>query len=230
MARRGEERRFTLPPELRRFAEPSRRLEEAWRTSPWGRPPSPELRRLVDGIRRLRGAALPIEEVTKQFEKLKPLMDAAQRTKRISDEMQAQHEAMREAFEERFSLQMRQAEANLRLQQELAETRRSRDAELAELRRQYDAELAELRDRVEALVRQILAPSPPPAWDGTVEEWLDGKGDWPGAFAAFPLQPGEKIWAIKRDDDHCRRIVREAGKAGLRLSPSTVNKLYPRRQ
>jgi hypothetical protein len=73
------------------------------------------------------------------------------------------------------------------------------------------------------------APSPP-HWSGTGEAWLLGHGDdWPGAFIEYPLQQNEKVWAPKRHDDYCRRIMRKARAVGVLMKASTIKKWYLRR-
>ena len=78
----------------------------------------------------------------------------------------------------------------------------------------------------EARVTDIPSPLP---WRGTKESWLIGHSDWSGAFAEYPLQSNEKVWAPDRPDDYCRRIARQAETIGLLIKASYIKTVYLKR-
>ncbi len=82
------------------------------------------------------------------------------------------------------------------------------------------------RSEWEAIIKKHVPVLP---WKGTGKAWLLGNGEWKGAFVKYPPEPGEKLWAPDRPDDYCRRIVRKARDAFLRMEASTVKRWYPSR-
>jgi hypothetical protein len=150
------------------------------------------------------------------------------------------------ACDPRFSPEIRAgAAAALRYDQRVA-AKRERDRAVW---KQIEEDFTKIRDQVPAFTpsqkhREIMEqinqdfkdtiakdsrPTRPSRWPGRKQEWLLGHGAWRGAFVEYPKRPQEPIWAPRRPDDYCRRIVREAEKVGLFMSAWTVKRPYPSR-